>query len=186
MNLPRFFTLATLSLGLLFTQAVNANTCPSELKFMKRKLNSQETVNLCDSYGGKTVLVVNTASYCGYTPQFKGLEALYSRYKENDFVVLGFPSHDFNQEADDEGKTAELCELTYGVQFPMFEPTAVTGDDADPMYRMLAKKTGEYPSWNFNKYLISADGKQITHYSSSVKPTSASLIGDIEQLLSAQ
>ena len=141
---------------------------------MKRKLNSQETVNLCEDYAGKTVLVVNTASYCGYTPQFEGLEALYSDYKDKDFVVLGFPSHDFNQEDNDEGKTAELCELTYGVKFPMFEPTSVKGDDADPMFRMLAKATGKAPSWNFNKYLISPDGKTITHYPGSVKPSEIS------------
>ncbi|GFD88926.1 glutathione peroxidase [Tenacibaculum sp. KUL152] len=160
-----------------------ANECPSVLKFMKRKLNSQETVNLCDEYGGKTLLVVNTASYCGYTPQFEGLETLYSDYKDKDFVVLGFPSHDFNQEDNDEGKTAELCELTYGVKFPMFEPTSVTGEDADPMYRMLKAATGKAPSWNFNKYLIDATGKNITHYPSSTKPTDASFIADVESLL---
>jgi glutathione peroxidase len=160
-----------------------ANECPSVLKFMKRKLNSQETVNLCNEYGGKTLLVVNTASYCGYTPQFEGLETLYSDYKDKDFVVLGFPSHDFNQEDNDEGKTAELCELTYGVKFPMFEPTSVTGEDADPMYRMLKAATGKAPSWNFNKYLIDATGKNITHYPSSTKPTDASFIADVEALL---
>lgn len=173
---------AVLALG-VFSAPSSANECPSVLKFMKRKLNSQETVNLCDAYGGKTLLVVNTASYCGYTPQFEGLETLYSDYKDKDFVVLGFPSHDFNQEDDDEGKTAELCELTYGVQFPMFEPISVKGDDADPMYRMLKAATGKAPSWNFNKYLIDASGEKITHYPSSVKPTDASFVSDIEALL---
>ena len=160
-----------------------ANECPSVLKFMKRKLNSQETVNLCDEYAGKTLLVVNTASYCGYTPQFEGLEALYSDYKDKNFAVLGFPSHDFNQEDNDEGKTAELCELTYGVKFPMFEPTSVKGDDADPMFRMLKAATGKSPSWNFNKYLIDASGQNITHYPSSTKPTDAAFIADVEALL---
>ncbi len=86
-----------------------ANTCPDVLKFMKRKLNSQETVNMCSEFKGKTLLIVNTASFCGFTPQFEGLEAMYAELKDQDFAVLGFPSHDFNQEADDEGKTAELC-----------------------------------------------------------------------------
>ena len=166
-----------------FTSTGFANECPSVLKFMKRKLNSQETVNLCDEYAGKTLLVVNTASYCGYTPQFEGLEALYSDYKDKDFVVLGFPSHDFNQEDNDEGKTAELCELTYGVKFPMFEPISVKGEDADPMYRMLKAATGKAPSWNFNKYLISRDGSVVSTYGSSVKPDSVELISDIEKLL---
>ena len=164
----------------LFAQA---NSCPDVLKFMKRKLNSQETVNLCSEYQGKTLLIVNTASYCGFTPQFKGLEAMYDELKDDDFVVLGFPSHDFNQEADDEGKTAELCELTYGVEFPMFEPTHVKGDDADPMYRILAKATGEAPSWNFNKYLVDKNGKIVKHYKSSVKPSDKELRGDVEKAL---
>ena len=179
------YAAALLSLS-LFTSLSYANECPSVLKFMKRKLNSQETVNLCDEYAGKTLLVVNTASYCGYTPQFEGLEALYRNYKDKDFAVLGFPSHDFNQEDSDEGKTAELCELTYGVKFPMFEPISVKGDDADPMYRMLKNATGKAPSWNFNKYLIDSSGKQITHYPSSTKPTDAAFIADIEALLKSE
>ena len=88
----------------LFAQA---NSCPDVLKFMKRKLNSQETVNLCSEYQGKTLLIVNTASYCGFTPQFEGLEAMYDELKDDDFVVLGFPSHDFNQEDDDEGRETD-------------------------------------------------------------------------------
>ncbi len=179
------YAAALLSLS-LFTSLSYANECPSVLKFMKRKLNSQETVNLCDEYAGKTLLVVNTASYCGYTPQFEGLEALYRNYKDKDFAVLGFPSHDFNQEDSDEGKTAELCELTYGVKFPMFEPISVKGDDADPMYLMLKNATGKAPSWNFNKYLIDSSGKQITHYPSSTKPTDAAFIADIEALLKSE
>ncbi|MFC6440787.1 glutathione peroxidase [Bowmanella sp. JS7-9] len=160
-----------------------ANTCPDVLKFVKRKLNSQETVNLCNEYAGKPLLIVNTASYCGFTPQFKGLEALYADYKDRGLVVLGFPSHDFNQEDKDEGKTAELCELTYGVQFPMFEPIHVKGDEADPLYRKLAKATGEWPSWNFNKYLIDKQGNVVKHYGSRVKPQSKEMLADIEKVL---
>lgn len=163
--------------------SLSAESCPDVLKFMKRKLNSQETVNLCQAYQGKAILFVNTASYCGFTPQFEGLEALYSDYKEKGLVVLGFPSHDFNQEDKDEAKTAELCELTYGVKFPMFEPISVKGDDADPLYRMLAKKTGKAPSWNFNKYLMDKDGNSITRYGSRTKPQDKDFIADVEQAL---
>ncbi|WJG07776.1 glutathione peroxidase [Aliiglaciecola sp. LCG003] len=161
----------------------SANECPDVLKFMKRKLNSQETVNMCSEYQGKTLLIVNTASYCGFTPQFEGLEALYSNYKDKGLVVLGFPSHDFNQEDDDEGKTAELCELTYGVKFPMFEATHVRGDDADPLYKMLAKKSGTTPIWNFYKYLIDKNGNMVDSYSSYTKPTDKDFIQDIEKTL---
>ncbi len=130
-----------LTLALFFvSQSTIASECPDVLKFMKRKLNSQETVNLCEAYKDKAILFVNTASKCGFTPQFEGLESLYSQYKDKNFMVLGFPSDDFNQEYNDEGKTAELCELTYGVKFPMFETISVKGDDADPLYRLLAKK----------------------------------------------
>lgn len=172
-------TLLLSSLPLL----AQANTCPDILKFMKRKLNSQETVNLCNEYQGKALLIVNTASYCGFTPQFEGLEEMYAELKDEDFVVLGFPSHDFNQEADDEGTTAELCELTYGVKFPMFEPTHVKGEDADPLYKMLAKATGEEPSWNFNKYLVDKQGNIVKHYKSSVKPSDKALRSDVEKAL---
>lgn len=172
-------TLLFATLAMLSGTAI-ADSCPSVLKFVKRKLNSQETVNLCEEYQGKALLIVNTASYCGFTPQFEGLEAMYDKYKDQNFAILGFPSHDFNQEADDEGKTAELCELTYGVKFPMFEPTVVTGDDQDPLYRMLTNATGEEPSWNFNKYLVDKNGKIVKHYGSRVKPSDDELVADIE------
>ncbi len=172
----------SLLLGMSSSMAY-ANSCPDVLKFMKRKLNSQETVNLCEAYQGKTLLIVNTASYCGFTPQFEGLEAMYEKYKAKDFVILGFPSHEFNQEAKSEEKTAELCELTYGVKFPMFEPTDVKGDDADPLYRMLAKATGEAPSWNFNKYLVDKQGNIVKHYGSRVTPSDDELVADVEREL---
>ena len=162
---------------------VNASECPTVLKHMKRKLNSQETVNLCNEYAGKAVLFVNTASYCGFTPQFKGLESLYDEYKDKGLIVLGFPSHDFNQEDTDESKTAELCELTYGVEFPMFEPLHVKGDDADPMYRMLSKATGVEPKWNFYKYLMDSKGEVIKSYTSYTKPSDPAFIDDIEAAL---
>jgi glutathione peroxidase len=173
-----------LLLGLLaFSASSLANQCPDLLKFMKRKLNSQETVNMCEEYKGKTVLFVNTASYCGFTPQFEGLEALYASYKDQGLVVLGFPSHDFNQEDENEGKTAELCELTYGVKFPMFEAIAVRGNDVDPLYRMLAKKTGTTPKWNFYKYLMDKNGNIVDTYASTTKPTNKKFIQTVEDTL---
>ncbi|WKE64007.1 glutathione peroxidase [Gallaecimonas kandeliae] len=161
-----------------------ADDCPSTLKFLKRKLNSEETVNLCQAYKGKTLLIVNTASYCGFTPQFHGLEALYSQYKDQGLVVLGFPSDDFYQEADDEKTTADICFTKYQVKFPMFEKLHVRGDDADPLYRILARQAGgDAPKWNFYKYLVGKDGKVIELFSSRTTPDSEALHKAIEAAL---
>lgn len=160
-----------------------ASECPDLLKFAKRKLNSQEIVNMCEAYQGKTVLFVNTASKCGFTPQFEGLEALYSRYKDDGLVILGFPSNDFNQEFGDEKETAELCELTYGVKFPMFESISVRGDNADPLYAMLAKKAGSEPKWNFYKYLMDKNGNIVESYSAFTKPDNEDFVADIKAAL---
>lgn len=171
------------SLLMFISGGLMAQDCPDILKFVKRKLNSQETVNLCEAYAGKTLLIVNTASKCGFTPQFDGLEALYSKYKEQGLVVLGFPSNDFKQEHDDEAKTAEVCELTYGVNFPMFETTSVRGNQADPLYKMLASQSGTTPKWNFYKYLVAKDGTVIDAYGSFAKPNDSAFIQDIERAL---
>lgn len=170
--------LITITALMLAATIANANQCPDVLKHMKRKLNSQEVVNLCNEYAGKAVLFVNTASKCGFTPQFEGLEALYTNYKDEGFVVLGFPSNSFAQEYDDETKTAEVCELTYGVNFPMFEPMPVRGDDADPLYAKLAEVTGKSPKWNFNKYLMDKNGN-VTHYGSRTKPDDEDFLKDL-------
>jgi len=181
----RLNALILLLAGLLVAPLAQADMsqCPETLRFVKRKLNSSETVNLCEAYAGKPLLIVNTASYCGFTKQFKGLEALYDEYKEQGLVVLGFPSHDFNQEDDDESKTAELCELTYGVKFPMFEPMAVRGDDADPLYRKLAKLSGTTPKWNFYKYLLNRQGEVVESWSSFTKPGSKKVRKAIEKMI---
>jgi glutathione peroxidase len=176
---------AVLSMGLLMTSGAQAMGCPDELKYMKRKLNSQEVVNMCEAYAGKAVLFVNTASKCGFTPQFEGLEKLYDTFKDDGLVILGFPSNDFAQEYSDESKTAEICELTYGVNFPMFEPISVRGDDADPLYAKLKEKTGKQPSWNFNKYLMNKDGSVVKHYGSRVKPQDEDFLSDIAEALKA-
>ena len=180
MNIKIFVTIVLLSVASLGAQASN---CPDLLKFVKRKLNSQDTVNMCEAYQGKTILFVNTASYCGFTPQFEGLEALYSKYNDKGFVVLGFPSHDFNQEDKSEVKTGQICRLTYGVKFPMFEAMSVKGEDVDPLYRMLANKSGQAPKWNFFKYLMDKNGNVVNAYASAIKPTDKVLVDDIEQAL---
>lgn len=156
-------------------------SCISWLDQSIGKLNSSQELDLCALTAGKTVLIVNTASFCGYTPQFKGLEALYQRYKDEGLVVLGFPSDDFNQEADDAAEIAEMCFINYGVSFPMTSEIKVKGNAAHPIFKVLASK-GE-PRWNFNKYLISKQGEVIAHYDSTVTPESAQFISAVEQQL---
>jgi glutathione peroxidase len=182
-SLIKLKILVAIILMSLTSMTTAARDCPDLLKFVKRKLNSTDTVNMCKTFKDKTILIVNTASYCGYTPQFEGLETLYSQYKDKDFVVLGFPSHDFNQEDKSEVKTGQICRLTYGVKFPMFETMSVKGEDADPLYRMLANKSGQAPKWNFFKYLIDKNGDVVNTYASKVEPLDEALIADIEKAL---
>ena len=149
-----------------------------------RRLASTEEINLCETYGGKVLLVVNTASKCGNTPQYDGLEKLYIQYEEDGLVVLGFPSNDFmGQEPGTESQIEEFCRLTYGVEFPMFEKTAVKKDNADPFFAALAASSGTYPSWNFHKFLIGRDGELISEFSPRTKPYDDKLIAAIEQAL---
>lgn len=173
----------SLVLMMASSQVAMASECPDLLKFAKRKLNSQDVVNMCEEYKDKTVLFVNTASKCGFTPQFEGLESLYSEYKDDGLVILGFPSNSFNQEFSEEKETAEVCELTYGVKFPMFESISVRGDDADPLYAMLAKKAGAEPKWNFYKYLMDKNGNVVDSYSAFTKPDDEDFVADIKAAL---
>lgn len=144
--------------------------CPL-LNFTVRTLDGDQEVNLCQAYGGKVVLIVNTASYCGFTPQFKGLEKLYAEYKNQGLVVLGFPSNDFYQDPKDEKQIKDFCELTYQVQFPMFGKSHVRGDDASPLFKALIQAAkGDAPAWNFHKYLIGRDGQLIGSYGSLTTP----------------
>jgi glutathione peroxidase len=170
---------------LLFGAApTRAADCPAWLDHDFQKLHSAETVNLCKLSAGKPLLIVNTASHCGFTPQFKGLEALHEKYRDQGLVVVGFPSNDFFQESKDQAETAQVCYINYGVKFTMLAPTAVRGRDANPVFRELAKKT-DAPSWNFNKYLVAPDGKVLAHYESDVTPESRTLNRAIESLLTA-
>lgn len=149
-----------------------------------RKLAGDKVVNLADEYKGKVILVVNTASKCGNTKQYDGLEKLYSQYGEDGLVVLGFPSNDFmGQEPGTEEEIKEFCRLTYGVKFPMFEKTTVKEANAHPFFKQLAKAAGTYPTWNFHKYLIGRDGALITEFSPRTKPYNDKVIAAIESAL---
>jgi glutathione peroxidase len=162
--------------------AASPASCPAVLKHSFKRLQDEAPQDLCQ-YAGKVVLVVNTASYCGFTPQYQGLEALYAKYAARGLVVLGFPSNDFKQESGDAKKIADLCYNTYGVKFPMFASSVVSGADANPLYAELIKATGNQPKWNFNKYLIDRNGKVVEYFPSKVTPQDPALVGKIEQAL---
>jgi len=158
-----------------------ASSCAPWLDVRIGKLRTDQELDLCALTAGHPVLIVNTASFCGYTPQFKGLEALYQQYKDRGLVIIGFPSDDFFQEADDAAETAEMCYINYGVTFPMTTQIKVRGSKAHPVFRHL--QSAGSPSWNFNKYLISREGEIIEHFGSSVKPDSTRLLAEIELAL---
>jgi glutathione peroxidase len=175
------------ALLLLTLPGLGHAACSELLDHTFRPLAKKEAVNLCSMTEGKVVLVVNTASKCGFTPQYEGLEKLYAAHKKEGLVVIGFPSNDFmGQEPGSEKEIAEFCTLTYGVKFPMFEKTTVKEGDAHPFYVGLAKVGGGYPQWNFHKYLIGRDGKMIGGFGSRVKPDDAELTKKIEAALKAK
>ena len=172
--------LAAMSAG----AAASDSDCPTLLDVDVRRLATEEVVNLCEAYRGKVILIVNTASKCGFTPQYEGLEALYRKYKDRGLVVLGFPSNDFlNQEPGSEQEIARFCRLTYSVEFPMFEKVSVKKGRAAPLFERLAEAGAAYPKWNFYKYLIDRDGRLVDYYSSITGPESGKLVRAIEQLL---
>ena len=166
--------------AMLSTQAIAAQ-CDDFTNQEFRKLRSKESVNLCE-FSGKPLLIVNTASNCGFTPQFEQLEALHKEYKDQGLVVVGFPSDSFNQEENEEKDTAEVCFINYGVTFNMMATSDVRGSDANPIFKHLAEETSS-PSWNFNKYLVSKDRKTITKFGSRVSPNSDELKQAVEKAL---
>jgi glutathione peroxidase len=162
------------------------DACPEVLNFSFNRLQTGNPESLCQ-YRGKVVLIVNTASYCGYTHQYEGLEALYKKYQSRGLVVVGFPSNDFGgQEPGTNTEIAEFCRLTYGVQFPMYEKSSVTSIKTNPLYAELVTRTGQSPKWNFHKYLIDRDGKQIASFGTRVEPNDAELLSAVERLLAAK
>ena len=166
--------------------AAAAAACPALLDHQFNRLQTGKAETLCQ-YRGKVLLIVNTASYCGYTHQYEGLEALYRKYKDRGLVVLGFPSNDFgSQEPGSNHEIAEFCRLTYGVQFPMFEKSSVSSLKANPLYTELAARTGSSPEWNFHKYLIDRNGNPSGSYASKVEPDDRELVAALEKLLADQ
>lgn len=163
---------------------VPSTDCPAALNFSVKELAGGKQVNLCKAYLGKVILVVNTASKCGFTPQYEGLEALYGKYQERGLVVIGFPSNDFGQqEPGAEEKIKEFCKLTYGVKFPMYSKTKVRQDHADPLYQTLGTLANQFPQWNFHKYLIDRKGMVVASFESKIEPQSDIVVKAIEKLL---
>jgi len=158
--------------------------CPAVLQHTFPRLQDEKPQSLCQ-YTGKVVLVVNTASFCGFTPQYKGLEALDTKYRGRGLVVLGFPSNDFAQEAGSNKEIADFCESTFGVKFPMFGKSSVRGPDANPLFKQLAQLSGTTPKWNFYKYLIGRDGKVVDSYSSMTAPDDRAFVREVEKQLDA-
>ena len=182
---------ALLSAVVLFLAAVISLPAtaadPALLDHSLRKLASDDEVNLGDEYGGKVVLIVNTASRCGNTPQYDGLEKLYREYGPEGLVVLGFPSNDFfGQEPGTEAEIQDFCRLTYGVKFPMFEKVSVKKGSAHPLFDELAAAAGTYPTWNFHKYLVGRDGNLIAEFSPRTQPYDKQLVASIERALGKQ
>lgn len=184
MMLLRYITpLALLALMWLTGQAAQA-ACSGLLNHTVSTLVDNKPVKLCEAYSGKVVLIVNTASKCAYTDQYEGLEALYAKHKSDGLVVLGFPSNDFaNQEPGSEKQIRNFCRMTYGVQFPMFSKTRVSSYNPDPLYASLAGAAGEYPRWNFHKYLIDRQGQLVGSFASHVTPADRQLLQIIQHSL---
>jgi glutathione peroxidase len=171
-------------LVLFFSTAATAKECSALLDFNVRTLNEKTIVNLCEQYQGMVVLIVNTASRCAYTDQYDSLEKLYSEFKDEGFVVLGFPSNDFGQqEPGTEKQIRDFCRLTYGVKFPMFAKTHVAERNADPLFRSLATAAGTYPQWNFHKYLLDRNGRLVADYRSGIDPLDKSVTGEIRKYI---
>ncbi|MDG1905237.1 MAG: glutathione peroxidase [Arenicella sp.] len=172
----------TLLSAFLFVGISAAHACDTLLDFSAQKLRSKDTVNFCEEFSGKPLLVVNTASKCGFTPQFEELEELNKRYAGK-LNIVGFPSDDFKQEHADEEAIGKVCFINYGVTFTMLEPSSVRGDNANTLFKNLAEVSGEQPGWNFTKYLIAANGQDVTHFESNVKPLSSTVVGAVDAAL---
>jgi len=163
--------------------AAQPASCPAILKHTFNRLQDDAPQDLCQ-YAGKVILVVNTASYCGYTPQYKGLEEMYAKYAPKGLVVLGFPSNDFGkQEPGNSKEIADFCYNTYGVKFPMFAKSVVSGSAPNPFYTRLIQATGKTPAWNFHKYLIDRKGNVIESFPSKVTPDDKALVNAVEKAL---
>lgn len=177
--------LLTTLCALLFGHSASASEPNTDALYhhQLKRLHSAEVVDLRERFAGKPMLVINTASFCGFTGQFEGLEELHQRYKDQGLMVVGFPSDDFNQEAKNEEKSAEVCFVNFGVTLDMFSPIHVKGDNAHPIFREIARQSDTPPRWNFYKYVIDRDGKVTAAFSSMTSPDSDKLIKAIEAVL---
>lgn len=163
----------------------DAAGCSALLDRIFPRLQDEKPQSLCQ-YAGRVLLVVNTASFCGFTPQYRALETLHDRYRERGLMVLGFPSNDFGaQEPGSNGQIADLCENTFGVRFPMFAKTRVVGADRNALYADLARLTGQAPRWNFHKYLVGRDGRSASSHASDVDPLDKGFVAQVEKLIDA-
>ena len=181
--MKRAAALACLLLGALVTapDASAAGRCPALLDHRLDTL-TEDAASLC-RYAGKVLLVVNTASRCGFTPQYEGLEKLHRRYKDRGLVVLGFPSNDFGaQEPGSNKEIAGFCEANFGVSFPMFAKSGVAVRP-NPFHAQLARVSGSAPRWNFHKYLVDRKGEKVLAFESGVAPEDPKLVKAIEQML---
>ena len=177
--------LSLLAFGALASEPASKGTSMSVFDFKVKTIDGKETS--LAAYKGKALLIVNTASQCGYTPQYAGLEELYARYKDKGLVVLAFPSNDFGgQEPGSNEEIKKFCELRYKTTFPLFSKIDVKGDAADPLYKYLTGlpgKQGGQVTWNFNKFLVAPDGTVVEHFDSKVKPDSPQLTEKIQGIL---
>lgn len=180
--LMKYLLLKSIFLYFLFGMTTMANASCNELYNHQLTTLDGKPFNLCD-YQDKPILVVNTASKCGFTSQFEALEGMYKQYKTQGLLVIGFPSNDFKQELTDDKKIGDFCKMTYGVEFPMMSKSAVRGDDVNPFYKQLILKTGTQPKWNFYKYVIAPGGEKVTVFSSMTKPDSVKVMNEIKPYL---
>lgn len=164
--------------------AAVAADCPPLLQGELPKLRAKQNIELCEQFAGKPMVIVNTASFCGFAPQFKGLEALNQRFKGQGLEVLGVPSDDFKQESADVAETAKVCYVNYGVTFTMTEPQPVRGADAINLFKVLAEQSNA-PRWNFYKYVVDRKGNVIASFSSLTKPDDPELISAVEKAIAS-
>jgi glutathione peroxidase len=174
-------TLFVFAAAALWSSIAMGAACPDLLNHKFKTVMGKE-VDLCQ-YADRAVLVVNTASRCGYTPQFSKLQSLYDQYKDKGLVVIGFPSNDFRQELATNKEVGEFCQVNYGVSFPMMEMSSVKGGGANPLFKGLAQSTGVEPGWNFHKYLIAPGGKDVHSFATRVEPDGKEVMGRLGPML---
>jgi len=171
----------------LMAATAQAADCPALLEKQGSlpELRGKEQIDLCERFAGKPLVVVNTASYCGFAPQFEGLERVYKTYHGQGLEMLGVPSNDFKQEDADIEKTAKVCYANYGVTFTMTKPQPVRGDDVIALFKGLAEQSNA-PKWNFYKYVVDRQGKVIASFPSLTKPDDPKFTAAIEKAIASQ